>query len=782
MSLTRYRIRSSAGLGVWASLLIASQGAVALAQLSPYAPSAKELAANYQRANDIGRGVTVYKQALTPNWLHEGEKMWYVNRLAGGRFDYVLVDCAGGKKSPLFDLKRLSGVLPAPVGKKLDPDTLELQSLAVADDLSTASFRFSGKGYKLTFADYTLAEAEVPEAAQGGPGRGQGRGQGGGQPQGQGRGRRSPDGKLQYEIAAGKLKVTKIDGGGVVFESKTDQIAYANWASDSTHLAAFRLLPGDHREVALIQSSPSGGGRAVLKTRQYDLPGDKLDTFETFVFDVSTGKELKSDLEPFFVYGLPWASPPSIDWWHGGKSFLVDFYERGYGAYRIEEITLATGKHKTLLDEREKTFVDSTALISRVRPDQNEFLVRSERDGWGRLYRLDGTSGAVKGVLTPSGWVTRSLDWIDDASGRFCFSANCTRQATAPGSVPSPTSPSTGEVGEDPYFIHWFTAGLDGSGLVRLTEGDGNHSIRWSPNRKYIVDTYSRVDLAPVHELRSGASGQLILKLESADASEMAKAKLPLPEVFVAKGRDGKTDIWGVVYRPSKFNRSRRYPVIENLYAGPQDSFAPKSFSMVNGMQRMAELGFIVVQMDGMGTRNRGKAFRDVCYKNLADAGFADRILWMKALAKKYPQADISRVGVYGTSAGGQSATGAMLFHPEFYKVAVSSCGCHDNRMDKQWWNEQWMGVMGPHYEEQSNITNAAKLQGRLMLMVGELDTNVPPESTYRLVDALIKANKDFEFVVLPGLDHTSGGAYGERKRRDFFVRWLLGVPTPEWK
>jgi dipeptidyl aminopeptidase/acylaminoacyl peptidase len=252
--------------------------------------------------------------------------------------------------------------------------------------------------------------------------------------------------------------------------------------------------------------------------------------------------------------------------------------------------------------------------------------------------------------------------------------------------------------------------------------------------------------------------------------------------VFVSKGRDAKTDIWGLVYRPSNLDPTKSYPIIEDIYAGPHDSFVPKSFAPYRSDQALAELGFIVVKVDGMGTRNRGKAFQDVAWKNLVDAGFPDRILWMKALAARYPYMDIDRVGIFGTSAGGQESTAAVLQHPEFYKCAVSSCGCHDNRMDKIWWNEQWMGYpVGPEYEEQSNITNAYKLKGKLMLYVAEMDTNVPPESTFRLVNALIKARKDFDFLVIPGSDHTDGGPYGERKRRDFFVKNLLGVSPPDW-
>jgi dipeptidyl aminopeptidase/acylaminoacyl peptidase len=256
-----------------------------------------------------------------------------------------------------------------------------------------------------------------------------------------------------------------------------------------------------------------------------------------------------------------------------------------------------------------------------------------------------------------------------------------------------------------------------------------------------------------------------------------------MPEVFVTKGRDGKTDIWGNIYRPSNFDPSKTYPVIEYIYAGPHGSFAAKSFSpnFWPG-SGLAELGFIVVQMDGMGTSNRSKAFQDVCWKNLKDAGFPDRIRWIKEAAKKYPCMDTTRVGIFGGSAGGQSSLSALLFQPDFYKVAVSACGCHDNRMDKMWWNEQWLGYpIGPQYAECSNVVNAHKLKGHLLLIVGELDDNVDPASTMQVADALIKANKDFELLVLPGVNHTLGGKYGERKRRDFFLKHLLKQETPDW-
>jgi dipeptidyl aminopeptidase/acylaminoacyl peptidase len=238
-----------------------------------------------------------------------------------------------------------------------------------------------------------------------------------------------------------------------------------------------------------------------------------------------------------------------------------------------------------------------------------------------------------------------------------------------------------------------------------------------------------------------------------------------------------------VIIRPLNFDPSRKYPVIENIYAGPHSSFVPKSFRPTFGnMNSLAELGFIVVQIDGMGTSNRSKKFHDVAWKNIKDAGFPDRILWMKAAAEKYPYIDIERVGIYGTSAGGQNSAGALLFHPEFYDVAVSSCGCHDNRMDKIWWNEAWMGwPVDQSYAESSNVENAWRLKGKLLLINGEMDNNVDPASTTQLVNALIKAGKDFDYLLVPGMQHSSGGAYGERRRMDFFVENLLGVKAPDW-
>jgi dipeptidyl aminopeptidase/acylaminoacyl peptidase len=390
----------------------------------------------------------------------------------------------------------------------------------------------------------------------------------------------------------------------------------------------------------------------------------------------------------------------------------------------------------------------------------------SERDGWRHLYLVDTKAGGIKCQITKGQWVVRGIDRIDEEHRQIWFHG---------GGMNSD---------QDPYFLHYYQVNFDGTGLVALTAGNGNHTVQYSPDRKYIIDTFSRVDTPPINELRRSADGGLVCRLEEADITELKESGWQAPEVFVAKARDGKTDIWGVISRPKDFDPNKKYPVIENIYAGPQGAYVPKSFSSRRLFSSLTDLGFVVVQMDGMGTGFRSKAFHDVCWKNLKDAGFEDRILWHKAVAAKYPWYDLSRVGIYGTSAGGQNAAGAVLFHPEFYKAAVANCGCHDNRMDKASWNEQWMGYpVGPQFAECSNIENASKLRGNLFLIVGELDTNVPVESTLRFADALIKAGKDFEFLVVPGEDHGTRGAaasYVERRQQDFFMRHLLGQLPPD--
>jgi dipeptidyl aminopeptidase/acylaminoacyl peptidase len=401
--------------------------------------------------------------------------------------------------------------------------------------------------------------------------------------------------------------------------------------------------------------------------------------------------------------------------------------------------------------------------------DGREVIWMSERDGWNHLYLVDGATGAVKNQVTKGEWPVRHVQKVDETKRQIWFSAGGMH------------------ANQDPYLLHYYRIDFDGSGLTAMTEADADHHVAYSDDMAYFVDTYSRVDLPTVSQLRRASDRSLVAELERANITELQKSGWKPPEVFTAKGRDGATEIWGLIFRPRQFDPSTKYPVIENIYAGPHGSHVPKNFTAYSPSQAQAELGFIVVQIDGMGTSNRSKAFHDVAWKNLADAGFPDRILWHKAAAAKYPYYDTTRVGIFGGSAGGQNATGALLFHQEFYKAAVSYSGCHDNRMDKIWWTEQWMGwPIGPQYDAASNVVNASRLQGRLLLVVGELDTNVDPASTMQMVNALVKARKTFDLIVAPGENHNAlrGGKnaeYGDRARFDFFVRHLLGMQPPDW-
>jgi dipeptidyl-peptidase 4 len=537
------------------------------------------------------------------------------------------------------------------------------------------------------------------------------------------------------------------------------------WSPDSKSLVAFRVEKAEIAEVHLLQSSPENGGRAILKSRSYALPGDKFTTHELNVFQIENRTQLKPQVDRFEGE----RSSPEVRWNVSNGKFSYRQVDRGHQRLRVIEVDPVSGEVTHLIDERSDTFVwtmhieDLELRLLNWMMQSDELIYISERSGWRHLYLVDaGQPGELK-PITSGEWVVRGVQQIDEEQRQIWFSASGVWED------------------QDPYLIHYGRVNFDGSGLTWLTSGNGNHSLQYSPDRRFMIDTYSRVDFPPKHELRKVADGQHVCDLEAADVSELVEAGWRAPEVFAAKGRDGKTDIWGIICRPRNFDPQQKYPIIEDIYAGPQGAFVPKTFSPSQRYQALNELGFIVVKIDGMGTANRSKAFHDVCWKNLKDGGFEDRILWMQAAAKEHPEMDLNRVGIYGVSAGGQNAAAAVLFHPEFYKVAVAGCGCHDNRMDKASWNEQWMGFpVGPHYAECSNIDNAHRLRGKLMLIVGELDDNVPPESTLRFADALIRAGKDFDLIVVPNAGHGMGGSYGERRMRDFFTRHLMGQEPPE--
>lgn len=573
---------------------------------------------------------------------------------------------------------------------------------------------------------------------------------------------RSPDGKWKAFVEDHNVYLHASDSDERIplSEDGTADLGYGHltWSPDSQCLIAFRIAPGEKKEVHLIRSSPEEGGRAQLESRPYVLPGDKFATYELNLFRLTGREHIKPEVDRF---EHEWQRP-RLHWSPDGQRASYEQVDRGHQRFRVIELNTADGQVRNLIDETTDTFIWTAHTESRDLElvnwldDTDEIIYATEKSGWRHLVLIDAKTGEEKNANTSGEWIVRGIESIDRDKRQIWFRAS-------------------GCFEQDPYLIHYGRVNFDGTELTWLTEGNGTHTVEFSPDRRFLVDTYSRVDLPPVTELRRACDGKLVCALEQANIELLKQAGWTQPEVFSAKGRDGQTDIWGIICRPRDFDPNQKYPVIEDLYAGPQSSYVPKSFSPSVRFESLTELGFIVVKIDGMGTANRSKAFHDVCWQNLKDGGFEDRIRWMKAAAEKYPELDLSRVGVYGTSAGGQNAAAAVLFHPEFYRVAVAACGCHDNRMDKASWNEQWMGYpVGPHYSKSSNIDNAYRLDGKLLLIVGEMDTNVPPESTMRLVDALIRADKDFDLLVVPNSGHGMGGRYGVRRMHEFFVRHLL--------
>lgn len=529
------------------------------------------------------------------------------------------------------------------------------------------------------------------------------------------------------------------------------------WSPDFKRVVVWKTEFGDNLPMYTVESAPKGSLRPVLHQTPYALPGDKLDIHTLYIIDIDSGKLTPAQTDP-----VNYGDAPDIRWSPDKETFTFEQVDRAYKRVRLMSVDSKTGRAITAVDETSSTFVFPPCESGRYLESTNEFICPSERDGWCHLYLYDLNLGVMENRITRGNWVVRGIDNVDEKSRQIVF--------TASGREPD----------QDPYLIHYYRVGLDGKSLTCLTPANGQHSIRFSPDKAFYLDTYSRTDLPPVTELRRTSDASLVCEVERADVRDLLKTGWQMPEPFVAKGRDRLTDIYGVIYRPSRLDPDKKYPVIEDIYAGPQGSFTPKTFSANRGNQSLAELGFIVVQMDGMGTANRSKAFHDVCYKNLGDSGFPDRIAWMKAAARKYPYMDLTRVGIHGMSAGGYNAAHALLAHPEFYKVGVAMSGNHDHRTDKVWWNELWMGYpVGPHYAEQSNMTMAGNLQGKLLLMHGELDDNVNPSAaTLQLADALIKANKDFDMFIFPGMTHQIV-PYETRKMWDYYLRNLLKMEPP---
>jgi dipeptidyl aminopeptidase/acylaminoacyl peptidase len=713
-----------------------------------------------------------------PEWQETGNSFVYRKTVEGGH-EFMLVDATAVTKQPAFDHAKLAAALSVASGKKYEPLALPFPHFRFVDKQSAMEFVIENVRWRCDLHTYTCSNQgalhpgdeeyygddedpleDTPGAINSGE-----------------KSKASPDGKWLALIENYNVEVRSADGkqrfalSGDGSEGNYYAFNTVVWSPDSKRLVAYRIRPGYRRLVHYVESSPSDQIQPKYSFVVYPKAGDVLALQQPVLFDVAEKREISIDSA---LFPNPYELTPAT-WWKDSRGFTFEYNQRGHQIYRVIEVDASTGHARALITEASNTFVDYRPLVMNQYDtgkeyrddlaDGKEIIWASERDGWEHLYLLDGKTGKVENQVTKGLWVVRAVDRVDEQKRQIWFEAS--------GMNP----------GEDPYFIHAYRINFDGTGLTPLTAAEANHHIEFSADGNYYIDIWSRVDLPPSMGLYRAEDNKQLMVVEQADISKLIAAGWHPPEVFNAKGRDGSTDIWGVIYRPAHFDSVRKYPVIEDIYAGPQGSFVPKSFT--TRTEPLTELGFVVVQIDGMGTNNRSRAFHDVAWHNLKDAGFPDRILWHKAVAAKYPWYDISRVGVFGTSAGGQSAMGALLFHPEFYKVAVSNSGCDDNRMDKIWWNEQWMGwPVGPQYSESSNVDNAWRLQGKLMLVAGEMDKNVDPSTTFQVVDRLIKANKTFDLLVVPGAGHGTGGQYAqftERNLDDFFVHNLLGEEPPNW-
>lgn len=717
---------------------------------------------DYNRAYELREKYNakhVLYAGVVPHWVDQTSAFWYVRQTEKGK-EYVKVDAASKKRTALFDQQKMAAALTEKAGREINAYNLPLQNCRLNISLDTLRFQLDGKFWAYSIKNNRLLdEGAIPP-------RGKERHWMEVDDEKDGRPVTSPDGKWTAfikndnvyvrEVATGKEKQLSQDGTLSNYYS-----SYIQWSPDSKSVVSCRIRPVEKRYVYYVESSPADQAQPKLHKQEYAKPGDELRFKVPCIFEVESGRRLIPSTELFShqyeLSGLMWNAD--------SKAITFEYNERGHKVYRVLEMSVVDGSVRTLIEEKEEKYVNYPRIYRNYLSDGKRIIWSSERYNYNHLYLYDRATGKPLNQITKGEWYVRGVQHVDEANEVIYFSANGMKK------------------GEDPYLIHYYRINFDGSNLVELTPEEGMHQCWYSSDYKYLVDVYSKVDQAPIAVLRDAKNGKIRMQLDKADISALLANGWKAPEVFSAKGRDGKTDMWGVIYRPSNFDPSKKYPVIEYIYSGTGDQYVPKTFSSYNWwMTSLAELGFIVVQVDGMTTSFRSKEFEEVCYKNLKDAGLPDHIAWIKAAAQKYPYMDIDRVGIFGCSAGGQESTGAVLFHPEFYKAAYSACGCHDNRMDKIWWNELWMGYpVDESYSACSNVDNAHLLSRPLMLVVGELDDNVDPASTMQVVNALIKANKDFELVVIPGAHHTMGEDFGEHKRYDFFVRHLMGITPPSW-
>lgn len=729
----------------------------------------------------------ISRLTVEPHWTDDGSGFWYRIDTSLG-WEFVQFDPELRTRRPAFDHAELAAALSVASGIPTTHDQLPFETFSRGDD---GTIRFRAFDQSWSFDPQRTQCEPIASMADAGEGT------------------VSPDGRWVAIVTEDNLNVRSAANGEVraLTTDGTSNAAYATplpsplagagiqsapqaaplsviWSPDSQRLLTYRIDQRGAGLFYLVQSVPLDGSvRPKLHSYAYPLPGDEqLPIAELFICDIASGqcRPVQGVDVPLLYYGSR-LEADSCWWSDDGQRIYLFTRARGYQSSRLSAVDAVTGASRLLVEESASTAIDPHPTNS-GRPlvqvlNDGSILWFSQRDGWGHLYLYDGNSGELQRQMTSGPWLVTDVLHVDEAQ-RIAY-------LTGVGREPE----------RDPYFNLLYRVSLDGGEPELLTPEDATHQVTFSPSGSYFIDSYSRVDVPPTTVVRQ-VDGSLICELEQADVHALLETGWRPPERFRVKARDGVTDIYGVLILPSGFDRTSgvTLPVLDSIYAGPQTNQAPTSFGGFSNTvnvpnkvrdfwhgQAFAELGFAVVMIDGLGMPFRAKTFHDRSFRALGDGGIEDHVVALRQLAQRHPFLDVTRVGIFGHSAGGYASTRAMLAFPDFYKVAVSSAGNHDHRLDKASWVERYMGLpVAEHYHEQSNVTMAHRLRGKLLLMHGEMDENVHPASTLQVVDALIRANKDFDLLILPNRPHgCTSDPYFVRRRWDYFVRHLRGETPP---
>jgi len=773
------RVRGSAILGwsLCAALAWLAPGAPASAQPAPrvtaddYARAARLLPANATALVDHA--------ADAVHWLDDGH-FWYRDHDANGD-RYLRVDAATGDAAPAFDADKLAQALTKVGGKPVKANKLPIDDYRVDGDgryeivAKAGRYRcdLSGKGVCTVVGKRKAADGATVDLEPG---------------------TRSPDGKREAFVRDWNLWVRDLASGAETqltrdgvenYGYATDNAGWKHtdaaivlWSPDSSRIATFQQ---DQRKTADMVLVATNVGTPRVETWKYPLVGDRdITMIERVIVDASGGGVLRLKMPPD-QHRSTLCDDVSCDggwedvqWAPDGRTLAFASSSRDHKQVWLRVADAATGAVRTAFDEQAKTWFESgiSGVSWRYLPERNEALWFSQRSNWGQLYLYDLDRGKLKRAVTRGDWNVAEVLHVDPASRTVWF-VGVGREA-----------------GRDPYYRHLYKVGLDGGEPVLLTPEDADHAITFSPGGTRFVDTYSTPATPPVTVLRNVADGATVKEIARADISRLRAAGWRAPESFTVKARDGKTDLYGLLFKPSNFDPAKRYPIVNYVYPGPQvGSVGSRSFGAARkDNQALAELGFIVVAIDGMGTPWRSKAFHDTYAGDIGDDTLPDQVAGMRELGKRYAWIDMTRVGMWGHSGGGNATAAAMFRYPDFFKVGISESGNHDNRNYEDDWAEKWQGLLkknrdgSSNYDDQANQRLVANLKGHLLLAHGTLDDNVPPYNTLLVVDALIKANKDFDLIMIPNARHGYGDAtpYMTRRRWDYFVRYLLGAEPPK--